>query len=116
MVSSPPRRGEAKRSRHVPLRTCLGCRQVKPKREMVRIVRTLAGAVEMDPTGKQSGRGAYLCPVRSCWERGLVKKSLDWALQTSIRPENLALLQEFARSLPQDAEESRRLSREPGAQ
>ena len=57
--------------KHVPLRTCVGCRQVRSKREMVRIVRTPTGEIEIDERGKKSGRGAYLCRRRECWRKGL---------------------------------------------
>ena len=58
------------RRKHVPQRTCVGCREVLPKRELIRIVRSPDGVV-IDPKGKISGRGAYLHDRRSCWERGL---------------------------------------------
>ncbi len=59
-----------KRVKHVPQRTCVGCRTVLPKRELIRLVRTPDG-VMVDPTGKLAGRGVYLHNRRSCWERGL---------------------------------------------
>ncbi len=52
--------------RKLPQRTCLGCREVRPKREMIRVIRTPEGTVEIDPTGKKSGRGAYVCPNLEC--------------------------------------------------
>ncbi|MBI2955508.1 MAG: YlxR family protein [Chloroflexi bacterium] len=87
------------RPKHVPQRTCVACRQERPKRELVRIVRALSGVVEVDPTGKKSGRGAYICRTRTCWEAALKKKALEHALQTSISPENRAQLQEFEKEL-----------------
>ncbi|HLS88076.1 MAG TPA: YlxR family protein [Sphingobacteriaceae bacterium] len=59
------------RQRHVPQRTCIGCNTVRPKRELVRLVRTPAGPVVLDKTGKLSGRGAYVCPDPACVERAL---------------------------------------------
>lgn len=59
--------------RKIPQRTCLGCQTVKPKREMIRIIRTPEGFIEVDPTGKKSGRGAYVCPNLQCLE--LLRKS-----------------------------------------
>ena len=56
-----------------PQRTCVGCGAVRGKREMVRVVRTPAGAVVADPTGKLAGRGAYLCAQEECWKLGLAK-------------------------------------------
>jgi predicted RNA-binding protein YlxR (DUF448 family) len=69
---------------------------------MVRIVRTADG-VQIDPTGKLPGRGAYLHDRRECWERGL-KGTLGHALKTSLMPEDRARLEEFMNSLPADAE------------
>ena len=66
----PRERREPKgpRPKHVPQRTCVVCRSERGKRELVRIVRTPAGAVQVDPTGKVAGRGAYLCKARLCWQ------------------------------------------------
>jgi predicted RNA-binding protein YlxR (DUF448 family) len=88
--------------KHVPLRTCVGCRQVHPKREMVRIVRTPDGGVEIDERGKKSGRGAYLCRHRDCWLQGLEKGRIEHALKTSLTEEERAILQAYAESLPTD--------------
>lgn len=71
-----------KRVKHVPQRTCVGCRQVLAKRTLIRVVRTSAG-VQVDPTGKAAGRGAYLHSLRSCWERGL-RSGLAHALKTEL--------------------------------
>lgn len=57
--------------KHSPQRTCIGCGQVKPKRDLIRFVRTPAGPVVLDQTGKLSGRGAYVCPDPVCIERAL---------------------------------------------
>jgi predicted RNA-binding protein YlxR (DUF448 family) len=89
------------RQRHVPVRTCVACRQERPKRELVRIVRTLAGPVEVDPTGKRAGRGAYLCRDRACWELALKRPAfLGRALKTELSDDDLARLEAFARTLP----------------
>lgn len=85
--------------KHVPQRTCIGCRQIHSKREMVRIVRTPDGGVEIDETGKRSGRGAYLCRRQECWEVMLKKDGLEHALKTSLTDEERAALQEFAQGL-----------------
>lgn len=89
-----------KRRRHVPLRTCIACQQRRPKRELVRIVRTPEGNLEVDPKGKRSGRGAYLCSDRMCWELGLDGKKLGRALKCQVGAGDLAELIEFAGSLP----------------
>ena len=70
--------------RHIPERTCVACRSPRPKREMVRVVRTTTGAVEVDPTGKKAGRGAYLCRAADCWHRALRRKALDHALRIEL--------------------------------
>ena len=89
------------RPKHVPQRTCIACRKVGGKRGLVRLVRTAEGVVEVDPTGKQGGRGAYLHPVRSCWEVSLKGSRIEQALRTKLTPANREVLQEFAQSLPE---------------
>ena len=83
--------------RHVPQRTCVACREILPKRSMVRIVRSPQGVV-VDPTGKLEGRGAYLHYQRSCWESGL-KGALASALKTEFTPEERERLMNYAVSL-----------------
>jgi uncharacterized protein len=90
------------RVKHVPLRTCVGCREVLPKRKMVRIVRTADG-VQVDPTSKLAGRGAYLHDRRECWERGL-RGSLAHALKTTLTSDERASLEDFMNTLPIEAE------------
>ncbi|NLY74757.1 MAG: YlxR family protein [Firmicutes bacterium] len=68
----------------IPQRTCLGCRSVKSKKELIRIVRTPEGEVVVDSTGKKSGRGAYTCPTRECLEKAFKGALLDKALEISI--------------------------------
>ncbi len=78
---------------HIPLRNCAGCGVKRPKRELVRIVRTLLRGVEVDVTGKAAGRGVYLCPIERCWKDGLRKGRLDHALRTTLaQPDKEALL------------------------
>jgi len=85
--------------KHIPQRTCVGCGQVQGKREMVRVVRTPQGQVEVDPTGKRNGRGAYVHQIRSCWEAALAGR-LAHALKVPLSgPDRQALLY-FAASLP----------------
>jgi predicted RNA-binding protein YlxR (DUF448 family) len=85
------------RRKHVPQRTCVGCREVLPKRELIRIVRSPDGVV-IDPKGKISGRGAYLHNRRSCWERGL-KGALANALKIELFDEDREKLLVFMASL-----------------
>lgn len=88
--------------RHIPMRTCVGCREVKPKRSMMRIVRTTDGLIEVDPRGKKPGRGAYLCLKRSCWETALKRRSLDHALKISVPPEVEEKLRKLAQFMPEE--------------
>jgi uncharacterized protein len=92
------------RVKHVPQRTCVGCREVLSKRGMIRIVRTGEG-VQVDPSGKLAGRGAYLHDRPSCWARGL-KGALAHALKTELTHDDRARLEAFMNSLPADAETS----------
>lgn len=92
-----------KRVRHIPQRTCIGCRETLPKMTLIRIVRT-AERVEIDSTGKLAGRGAYLHNKRSCWERGL-KGPLAHALKVDLTAEQLEVLKTFLAALPDEAPE-----------
>ncbi|HZT06606.1 MAG TPA: YlxR family protein [Chloroflexota bacterium] len=85
------------KQRHVPLRTCAGCREQRPKREMVRIVRTREGNVRIDATGKVSGRGAYVCLRQECWAAALRSTSLAHVLKTAISSSDLDELHRFVR-------------------
>lgn len=93
------------RPKHVPVRTCVVCRQERGKRELVRIVRTPDETVRIDPTGKLAGRGAYLCRARSCWEQALQGQRLGAALKTTLGATDLAELRTFAATLPEVVEE-----------
>jgi len=75
-------------TRPIAQRTCVACRQIKPKRELVRLVRTSGGVIETDTTGKKEGRGAYLCPSWECWEKALKGKQLEYTLRVNITQEN----------------------------
>lgn len=73
--------------RKVPMRQCLGCNEHKPKREMIRVVRTPEGAVELDFVGKKSGRGAYICPKRSCFAKARRSKRIENILEVKLPEE-----------------------------
>lgn len=73
--------------RKVPMRQCLGCNEHKPKREMIRVVRTPEGAVELDFVGKKSGRGAYICPKRSCFAKARKSKRIENVLEVKLPEE-----------------------------
>ena len=65
----------------IPERKCMGCNEKRPKKELVRVVRTPQGEVLLDVTGKMSGRGAYICPKVSCYEKALKTKRLERCLE-----------------------------------
>ena len=94
------RKKQQPKQKHVPQRTCIVCRQVRPKRELIRVVRTPAGHVELDPTGKKSGRGAYLCARRSCWEPALRKGKLEREFELTLLPEDRIALEAYYETLP----------------
>jgi predicted RNA-binding protein YlxR (DUF448 family) len=82
--------------RRVPQRQCVACRQMRPKRELVRVVRTPAGEVRVDPTGKVAGRGAYVCPAADCADVALRAGRLEHALETPIPDQAALALRELA--------------------
>lgn len=84
------------KERHVPQRTCIGCRTSSAKRQFVRVVRAQAGGVAVDATGRQNGRGAYLCERLECWQEALKRDRLARALRTTISPEDAEALRRYA--------------------
>lgn len=70
--------------RKTPMRMCVACRQMTPKKELLRIVRTPENIVKPDPTGKASGRGAYLCRNAQCLERAKKTRALERALEHKV--------------------------------
>jgi predicted RNA-binding protein YlxR (DUF448 family) len=74
--------------RKIPTRMCVACHTSRPKRELVRVVRTPTGAVVVDPTGKLAGRGAYVCPSADCARSGVRDGRLSHALEVPL-PEGL---------------------------
>jgi len=88
------------RVKHIPQRTCVGCRQVLSKRELMRIIRTPEG-VQYDPTGKANGRGAYLHDKRSCWEIAMLG-SLAKTLRTELTENDRIHLSQIMNSLPNE--------------
>jgi uncharacterized protein len=85
--------------KHVPQRTCIACRQVAGKRNLLRLVRTERG-VEIDTTGKLAGRGAYLHPYQNCWQAVLRGGRIEQALRTRLNEENRQALLAFMATLP----------------
>ncbi|MGN0792280.1 MAG: RNase P modulator RnpM [Christensenellales bacterium] len=74
-------------AKKVPMRMCVGCREMKPKKELLRIVRSPEGEVSVDRTGKASGRGAYICPSEECLNKAEKIRALERALEHSVSKE-----------------------------
>lgn len=68
----------------IPMRQCLGCREMKPKRELIRVVRSPEGEISLDFRGKAPGRGAYICPAPACLKQAIKAKALERAFSTQI--------------------------------
>ncbi len=66
---------------------CVGCRTMKEKKSLVRVVRTVSGEAALDPTGKMNGRGAYVCPSAECLKKAVKSRALDRALEVHVSPE-----------------------------
>lgn len=78
----------------IPMRQCLGCRKMKPKKELIRVVRSPEGEISLDFKGKASGRGAYICPDNACLKKAIKAKALERALSVNIPQEIYERLQE----------------------
>ena len=85
--------------KHTPQRTCVACRKVGAKRELIRLVRIADGTVEVDTSGKKAGRGAYLCQSWQCWQTGLKGRQLEQALGTSLTQDNREELIRYGKDL-----------------
>lgn len=72
----------------IPMRKCLGCNEMKPKKELIRVVKSPEGEISLDLTGKKSGRGAYICPQKTCFQKARKGRRLEKALETAI-PESV---------------------------
>jgi len=75
------------KQKKIPMRKCVACQQMQPKKTLIRVVRTPERELLIDPTGKKSGRGAYLCPVRECVELAAKKRALEHALDVKVPAE-----------------------------
>lgn len=97
------KKAKGKKPKHVPQRTCVGCREVQAKRTLIRVVRTDTG-IKIDPTSKMPGRGAYIHNLQSCWQAAL-KGKLASALKTELTEEDRNYLQTFMKDLPESINE-----------
>ena len=75
------------KTKNIPMRMCIACREMKPKQEMTRVVRNAEGEISLDPTGKAPGRGAYICNDAECLKKLNDKKLLHKAFAASVAPE-----------------------------
>ncbi|MHB8985628.1 MAG: RNase P modulator RnpM [Eubacteriales bacterium] len=82
------------KAKKIPQRMCVGCREMKPKKELIRIVRTPQDTIEVDPTGKRSGRGAYICPLKECLQKANKGKRLEKALERPVSREILDMIEQ----------------------
>ena len=78
----------------IPMRMCVGCREMKPKPELIRVVRSPEGEVSLDPVGKKPGRGAYVCRSAACLQRAIKQKQLGRQLETPLGEETARQLAE----------------------
>ncbi len=84
------------KEKKIPMRMCVGCREMKPKRELIRVVKAPDGAISMDPTSRKAGRGAYVCRNADCLRRAIKQKQLERAFECAIGEEtHAALLREL---------------------
>ncbi len=79
-------------TKKIPMRQCLGCREMKPKKELIRVVRPPDGEIHLDFRGKENGRGAYLCPNPVCLKKAVRARALERAFETAIPEEVYAQL------------------------
>ena len=86
-------------ARPEPQRTCIACREVKTKKELVRLVRLADGTIELDETGKTNGRGAYICRKAACWEQALQGNRLEHTFRSTIKQDDRDRLKARASSL-----------------
>lgn len=86
-------------NKKIPMRKCVGCQEMKSKKEMLRVIRTSEGEFLLDATGKKNGRGAYLCPSRTCLEKAVKGKGLERSFQQAIPQEVYETLEREMREI-----------------
>ena len=84
------------------MRQCLGCREHKPKKELIRVVRSPEGEVALDFKGKLPGRGAYVCPQAACLAKARKSRALERAFDTALPPEVYEALEQQMEEVPTD--------------
>lgn len=88
----------------IPMRQCLGCREMKPKKELIRVVRSPEGVVSLDFRGKLPGRGAYVCPAPACLAKARKSKALERAFSAPLPSEVWEALEQQMREVPGDVQ------------
>ena len=88
----------------IPMRQCVGCREMKPKRELIRVVRSPEGGVSLDFRGKLPGRGAYVCPSQACLAKAKKSKALERAFSAPLPTEVWEALEAQMKEVPSDAQ------------
>ena len=88
----------------IPMRQCLGCREHKPKKELIRAVRSLQGEVALDFKGKLPGRGAYVCPQAACLAKARKSRALERAFETALPAEVYEALEQQMEEVPTDGQ------------
>ena len=86
----------------IPLRQCVGCREMKPKRELIRVVKSPEGEVSLDFKGKKPGRGAYVCPDGECLKRARKSRALERAFSAPLPPEVYDALEAQMKEAPHE--------------
>ena len=74
-------------TKKIPLRQCIGCGEMKSKKEMIRVLKTSEDEIVLDATGRKNGRGAYLCPSMDCFKKAVKNKGLERSFKTAIPKE-----------------------------
>lgn len=82
------------KQKKIPLRMCLGCQEMKPKKELIRIVKNKENEISVDFTGKKAGRGAYICKSTECLSKAVKAKRLERAFETNISDDIYETLKE----------------------
>ncbi|MBC8279537.1 MAG: YlxR family protein [Chloroflexi bacterium] len=85
------------KNRHVPERSCVACGSKLPKTQLNRVVRTIQGPIVVDTTGREPGRGAYLCHLPDCWEKAIGKGALQRGFKQDIPAKDLEAVQAYYR-------------------
>ena len=93
MIKSEIMENNNQKVRKVPMRQCLGCNEHFPKKELIRVVRTPEGETVLDPIGKRSGRGAYICPKAACFKKARKSKRIENVLECAISEELYDLME-----------------------